>query len=212
MFAEWWSMQPDMPDEAMTLSAETPEEHLPYLNPHWADSETYLELARRKPSMMPQIARACIVIGNPLVGKAIDPTPDWFLLYEAERDDRNPFFREDIMRWTRDMAIDLSETALERDAWKDMRPGTIHAWRGYVAASPESVRWTVFDHQPETWFYNERGVNMSEFGVVDQYAGGMAGNGERRDSAVYYAQVRDELSPGCRRKVDSQKMTGKITT
>lgn len=186
MFARWWSMQPDMPSEPMALirqailarfimnndlsriTEETPENHLPYLiwYPHWADTETYLELARRKPSMTPQIARACIVTDRPDIWKAINPTPDWFLLNEAERANMNPFFREDIMRRTQEMGINLSKTPSDWDAWKDMCPWTLHGERGFIGTSPESVRWTLSDHQPETWFYNECGVNMGELELL----------------------------------------------
>ncbi|KAL2809604.1 hypothetical protein BJX63DRAFT_404780, partial [Aspergillus granulosus] len=83
MFAKWWSLQPDHPDadgdmycirraiharfimnnDLSHIDKETNENCLPYLTwyPHFANWETYKELACLKPAMKAQAARACIV-------------------------------------------------------------------------------------------------------------------------------------------------------
>ncbi|KAF9884543.1 hypothetical protein FE257_001488 [Aspergillus nanangensis] len=77
LFSKWWSLQPDsvsmhirqvinarsiMSNDLPWLHETTPDSHLPVLiwYPQCAGEETYEELACRRPSMIPQIARASI--------------------------------------------------------------------------------------------------------------------------------------------------------
>jgi hypothetical protein len=126
MFAKWWSLQPDHPDaggeeidaagdmsiirravharyimnnDLSHIDQEADEDCLPYLiwYPHIADSETYEELARRKPAMKAQAARACMVAGYKNAYDRINPTPDWFLVNQAERlASTTPYYLEDL--------------------------------------------------------------------------------------------------------------------
>lgn len=136
MYAKWWSLQPEVADFCMRaircainarfimnndlsrITEETDEGDLPYQiwYPYWAHYSTYEELARRKPSMKAQAARACIVADYKESYNRIQATPDYYLVKEAQAS-HNPYYLEDLKRRAMEMHIDI-DTLPPHGGWK----------------------------------------------------------------------------------------------
>jgi len=98
-FAKWWSLQPNngafissinarfiMVNDLSRISAETPDEDLPeqIWYPLRAQAETYMELARRKPTMNGAVARALVVADYQEAWDSLDFEPYEELMEEAK--------------------------------------------------------------------------------------------------------------------------------
>ncbi|KAL4863143.1 hypothetical protein BDV12DRAFT_177837 [Aspergillus spectabilis] len=162
MFAKWWSLQPDHPDagggeidapgkmshirraiharfimnnDLSHIEQETDEDCLPYLiwHPHIAHRATYELLARRKPAMKAQAARACMVANYQEVYDRINVTPDWFLVDQAKRlADTTPYYLEDLQRRAEQIGIDLTEDPRIGDRWKIIEDQFMINWRPFI--------------------------------------------------------------------------------
>ncbi|KAL4864653.1 hypothetical protein BDV12DRAFT_200892 [Aspergillus spectabilis] len=186
MFAKWWSLLPDHPDSLGLMYAiraacyarfimnndlthidkETDEENFPYViwYPHFALRETYVELARRKPAMTSQAARACIMADYEDEYKRINPTPDWFLLDQAERQQAtNPFYLEDLQRRTKEMGIDIEEPSVP-DEWKIWEERHLKFWRAWSVCSEVSPR-RMIHAEDYNKYYESFGADMSSLEV-----------------------------------------------
>ncbi|KAL4879467.1 hypothetical protein BJY04DRAFT_220063 [Aspergillus karnatakaensis] len=172
MFAKWWSLQPDHPDcggylldapgnmshirqaiharyimnnDLSHIENEPDEDCLPYLiwYPHIADRSTYEELARRRPAMKAQAARACMVANYRESYDRINPTPDWFLVDQAEKlADTRPYYLEDLQRRAEQMGIDVTEYPDMDDRWKIIEDRFLINWRPIILpaqATPEQM-------------------------------------------------------------------------
>ncbi|KAF3034810.1 hypothetical protein E8E12_005706 [Didymella heteroderae] len=117
MFAKWVSLQHDAGDERFNvvrvkkalharfvmcnnierITPDTDECELPYIiwYPQLAQPDTYVKLAKKRPDMRPQAARACIVAGWEDSYREIDPPWDRALAREADRSS-NPFYAQDL--------------------------------------------------------------------------------------------------------------------
>ncbi|KAJ5168365.1 uncharacterized protein N7482_003959 [Penicillium canariense] len=112
--------------------------HLPVLvwHPQHAEKETYAELARRRPSMKPQIARACMHADYQVLFDELNPTPDVWLWLEAERCE-NTCYLGRIEHAASELGIDLDALCVtptphpdvtEKECWpmrilqQEMRP------------------------------------------------------------------------------------------
>ncbi|THY07456.1 hypothetical protein D6D02_07229 [Aureobasidium pullulans] len=110
LFAKFWSLQPTadiydwrirrainarfiMTNDLSRITPTTPVDELPYLIwfPQPAYHGVYEELARLRPEMKLQAARACIVANYQRSFEKIDPPHDSALVQEAQ-ESRNPFF------------------------------------------------------------------------------------------------------------------------
>ena len=178
MFAKWWSLQPDiherhntsvrrainaryiMNNEISRITDETPEHDLPYLiwYPDWPCEETLIELVQRKPSMMQQIARTCIVANYGDAWNKINPTPH-FWLYEEARDRRGggSFFCKDIERRSREMGIDIREDPGSYEDWKRISLWSLHRKQVLHVPKGEFLRDLLSRESGpfEEWCYDE---------------------------------------------------------
>ncbi|EON69336.1 hypothetical protein W97_08596 [Coniosporium apollinis CBS 100218] len=131
MFAKWWSLQPTIDDyriqcainarfimnnDLSRISPDTRDSVLPYCiwYPAVADWRTYMELARRKPSMKQSVARACIVADYKTVYDGLNAEPDSSLMAEA-RDSPNPHYLRDLERKAAERGGVVSDNSPE---WK----------------------------------------------------------------------------------------------
>ncbi|KAL2814991.1 hypothetical protein BJX63DRAFT_391094 [Aspergillus granulosus] len=183
MFAKWWSLQPDHPDadggmpairkaiharyimnnDLSHIDEEANESCLPYLvwHPNFAHWDTYIELARRRPAMKAQAARACIAADYEHAYKQINPTPDWFLVEQARRKaDTNAYYQEDLLRRAEQMGIDVSTEPPIDERWKIIAERTMTYWRSPILPAHPAPEHTV--DGSEYWEnYNGFGVDLS---------------------------------------------------
>jgi hypothetical protein len=112
LFAKWWSTQQDIADnkwflirvacharrimsnDLSSITSETPRGELPdqIWFPQFAHWTTYKELSRRKPEMIPQVARACIVANYFGLFEVLNPSPTKELVLEAKMSRNTKFF------------------------------------------------------------------------------------------------------------------------
>ncbi|KAJ9637132.1 hypothetical protein H2199_007418 [Coniosporium tulheliwenetii] len=88
-----------MNNDLSRILPDTQDSVLPYCiwYPAVADWQTYVGLARRKPSMKQSVARACIVADYKTVYDELNAEPDSSLIAEA-RDSPNPHYLRDLER------------------------------------------------------------------------------------------------------------------
>jgi hypothetical protein len=126
-FAKWWLMQENvsqdirmaiyarliMNNDLSWLNKDTPDSDLPILiwHPNPASKYTYTELARRRPSMTPQIARACINANYQDLFDSLDPTPDIFLWVDAEKVP-NTYYLKQIEQKAMELGLDRFELSV----------------------------------------------------------------------------------------------------
>ncbi|KAL4869539.1 hypothetical protein BDV12DRAFT_167574 [Aspergillus spectabilis] len=218
MFAKWWSLQPDHPDfpglmskirsaiharfimnnDLSHIDKETSEKCFPYViwHPHFAEPETYEELARRKPAMKAQAARACIMADYEDAYKRINPTPDWFLVEQARRREATtPFYLEDLLRRAEEMGVDVSEDPGYPDEWKIWEERPVIFWRSSLVRNEVSPSSLVGD-----WDYNkiydDFGVDMSPLEVFvsasDELRARAKSEGRVLDLTHMYRQARPQ--------------------
>ncbi|KAJ5151351.1 uncharacterized protein N7482_010603 [Penicillium canariense] len=136
-FSKWWSLQPDsgsihirqainarsiMNNDLSWLHEITPDSHLPVLiwYPQCAGKDTYAELARRWPSMIPQIARACMHADYQDLFDELNPTPDVGLWIDAEHC-ANPYYREKTQQAASEQGINLDALCVAPSREPDIR-------------------------------------------------------------------------------------------
>ncbi|KAL2802269.1 hypothetical protein BJX63DRAFT_438041 [Aspergillus granulosus] len=123
------------------------------------------KLARRKPAMKAQAARACILADYEDAHKRINPTPDWFLVEQAKRQAATtPYYLEDLLRREEQMGVDLSETPGYQDEWKVWEEHHVKFWRAFMVrdeASPQSL----VDYSDYCQIYDGNGVDLSQLEV-----------------------------------------------
>jgi hypothetical protein len=112
-----------MNNDLSRITDEMSEEDLPYLiyYPAWASPTTLEELARRKPSMKPQVARACIVQDCQDSYDRIKAEPDRYLVVEA-RASPNPYYLSDLLQRASELGIDLDFQDDDEEEWKMQSP------------------------------------------------------------------------------------------
>jgi hypothetical protein len=176
MFAKWWSLQPELPiaypdirrainarfimnNDLSRITKNTKKNELPYLiwYPHWANSETYEELTRRKPSMKPQAARACIIANYQDAYNRIQAIPDIFLVEEA-RISPNPYYLSDLVRKAAQMGIGVS-TVPDHGGWKRYITRS-HPMERRDTVVNDSVSPSSVGYEDEN-LYNGIGANLS---------------------------------------------------
>lgn len=143
MFAKWVSLQHSLMDgqggdirrslnarfimdnDLSRITGDTPDEDLPYQiwYPQCAHFSTFEELARRRPAMRTQAARACIVADYKESYVRIGATPDCFLIKEAEAS-TNPCYLEDLRRRVEEEGVRI-QTECELDDWENRSKGII---------------------------------------------------------------------------------------
>lgn len=122
MFAKWWSLQPNndryqsaiharaiMNNDLSRITDQTPEYELPFQIwwPLRAHPETYIELARRKPSMKPAVAQALIVADYQEAWDDFDIEPFEDLVFEAKASP-NPHYLADLERRCTESGLDVN--------------------------------------------------------------------------------------------------------
>ncbi|KAL5362441.1 hypothetical protein BJX96DRAFT_153939 [Aspergillus floccosus] len=182
-FSKWWSMQPDndlipirqavnarsiMNNDLTWLDDTTPDNHLPILiwHPQRAGKDTYAELARRRPSMIPQIARACMHADYQDLFDELDPAPDVGLWRDAKHC-TNKYYLERIENVASEQGIDLNALCASRLRKPDV---------------VEHDYWTTRMLQQEmepTWDGTqsnnlERAITLDHIGLADEYIGGIS--------------------------------------
>jgi hypothetical protein len=131
-FAKWWLMQESVSQENVSqqirmaiyarlimnndlswLSESTPDSDLPILiwHPNPAREHTYTELARRRPSMTPQVARSCIKANYQDLFDALNTTPDIFLWRDAKKVS-NTHYLEQIEQKVMELGLDRFELSV----------------------------------------------------------------------------------------------------
>lgn len=167
-FAKWYSKQPDLPalearccyarflmnNDISWATDSLPDDHLPEFIwfPTTAFAQTYAELARRKPSMVPHIARACIVADYKDLFDDLDPTPSADL-WTAAQCSTNEHYLASVEQKAARMGINLmsdlhikGRTYPSDDGWDPAynvlfqevdlyRPGASYAYSPRPAAS-----------------------------------------------------------------------------
>ncbi|KAJ4378726.1 hypothetical protein N0V86_005597 [Didymella sp. IMI 355093] len=148
MFAKWVALQLEAGDERFNtqrvkkalharfimsnnlerITSDTPEADLPYLiwYPHLAERETYVELARKRPDVRIQAARACLVANYEDAYRDIDPPWDRALAREAD-ESPNPFFAEDLRRKAAAAGVEYQGCN-----WRDAGEGYIEPWKFFT--------------------------------------------------------------------------------
>lgn len=154
-FAKWWLMQETslksiqqaiyarliLNNDLSWLNDSTPDTDLPVLIwfPKTASEYTYTELARLRPSMTPQIARACINANYQALFDGLNATPDIFLWRAAEKS-TNSHYLEHIEQKATELALDrgeLSELDVPDEEFISMwpaRPDLTDTWPMAVLA------------------------------------------------------------------------------
>ncbi|OKP13088.1 hypothetical protein PENSUB_1188 [Penicillium subrubescens] len=126
-FAKWWLRQENVSQHIRTaiyarlimnndlswLNESTPDSDLPILiwHPKPASKYTSTELARRRPSMTPQIARACINANYQDLFDSLDATPDIFLWVDAEKVP-NTYYLKQIEQKAMELGLDRFELSV----------------------------------------------------------------------------------------------------
>jgi hypothetical protein len=173
MFAKWCSLQRDderlnsstvkaainarfiMCNDLSRITTDTKREELPFCiwYPTFADPETYIALARRRPDMKVQTARACIVADYADAYREISPDFDRSLLREAEGSP-NPFYAQDLQEKKPDGSVcdERYVSAVEEGYIEPWKFATIQRTRVHVQYPPEvqgRIEWhdvvTCFD-------------------------------------------------------------------
>lgn len=123
------------------MNDNTPDTDLPVLIwfPKAASISTYTELAQLRPSMTPQIARACVNTNYQDLFNSLNATPDIFLWRAAEKS-RNSHYIEKIEQKATELRLDRREFSgldvpIEEFAsmWPE-RPGVTDTWPMAVPA------------------------------------------------------------------------------
>jgi hypothetical protein len=88
-----------MSNEIYHTTTDTPENEIPYCiwHPQVATADTYIDLARRRPSMKFQAARACIVVDYQTAYQELHPGYEP-ALWEEAKSSPNPFDLQDQHR------------------------------------------------------------------------------------------------------------------
>ncbi|KAJ5963297.1 uncharacterized protein N7479_003173 [Penicillium vulpinum] len=148
-FAKWWLMQDTdsepirqavyarfiLNNDLSWLNDNTPDTDLPVLIwfPKAADKNTYTELARLRPSMTPQIARACINANYQELFDSLNAKPDIFL-WRAAEESPNSHYLEQIQEKARELGLDryelstLDEPIEEFASMWPFRPDVTDTW------------------------------------------------------------------------------------
>jgi hypothetical protein len=140
-FGKWWSKQPAAPipirmagharfimnNDLSWLTDSTPNEELPIVIwfPQTASKETYTELARRRPLMVPQIARACIHANYEELFDSLDPIPDAGLWTDAEKSN-NTHYLQRLDRKAVELGIDRDTVYVRYTEEEEPQPD--HTW------------------------------------------------------------------------------------
>jgi hypothetical protein len=145
MFAKWWSLQPFpskrsrytnphimcainarfiMNNDLSRITAETinnppSEQHIPYtiFYPNPPSEITCKALAKRVPTMKPQIARACIIGNYEDLFNELDVFPDAHLMREAKASP-NPHYARDLERRVIESGKEIENPILDVHDWK----------------------------------------------------------------------------------------------
>lgn len=158
MFAKWWSLRSDaslfqrainarfiMCNDLSRITESTPDNELPYMiwYPTWAHSTTYEELARRKPVMLPAVARACIRANYQSLWDKLDIVPSTELFAEAKAAPNTRFLTDlnhrcDEQRLTH-LKAKMSESS--STSFTGDQPMELSGTELFPAVSPEDVQW-----------------------------------------------------------------------
>ncbi|KAK1762664.1 hypothetical protein QBC33DRAFT_551667 [Phialemonium atrogriseum] len=178
MFAKWWSLQPDsdhyryqcainaraiMNNDLSRITDQTSEYDLPYQIwwPLRAHPETYIELARRKPSMKPAVARALIVADYQEAWDGFDFEPHGELVVEAKASP-NPHYLADLERRCTESGLDFER--LEIVSQWSQREFAINSYvddtTTFLRSSISVADFDWLEQGPAP--YNSERVNMSE--------------------------------------------------
>ncbi|KAL4863496.1 hypothetical protein BDV12DRAFT_202034 [Aspergillus spectabilis] len=153
-----------MNNDLSHIGQESEELNLPYViwHPHFAEPETYEELAHLQPAMKAQAARACIIADHQGAYERINPTPDWFLVEAARRRAAaTPFYHQDLQRRAQEMGIDLSEYPIDRDEWK-LWEESERRWPRATFLSNNVSPTNLLDDWITYRLYDDQGVDMSQ--------------------------------------------------
>jgi hypothetical protein len=174
--------------------------HIPYLiwYPHVADGGTYEELARRRPDMASQAARACMVAGYKEEYRRINPTPDYVLVDAARQKadaDGDPFYHEDILRRAREMGIDVSKPPHLDERFKVLDEWGLRRrpWMPPMEVSPD---WVLGCQWDPDWSheYNGIGCNMGSLELFVHLPEEL-----KRGGYGYSVYLTDMYQKACRR-------------
>ncbi|OQE36002.1 hypothetical protein PENCOP_c012G08868 [Penicillium coprophilum] len=126
-FAKWWLKQETslqsirqaiyarliLNNDLSWLNDKTPDTDLPVLIwfPKVAHKATYTELARLRPSMTPQIARACINANYQELYDSLDVTPDIFI-WRAAEESTNGHYLQQIEQKAMELGLDQAELSV----------------------------------------------------------------------------------------------------
>ncbi|KAB5554734.1 hypothetical protein GE09DRAFT_1287224 [Coniochaeta sp. 2T2.1] len=129
-FAKWYAEQPGihpllaqscnarflMNNDTSWATDSLPDGHLPrqIWYPGLAAEDTYRDLARRKPAMVPQIARACIAADYECLFDDLDPVPEYELNLAAS-ESRNRHYTDYLFAKTTRMAADSGKAQEDSD-------------------------------------------------------------------------------------------------
>ncbi|TPX14046.1 uncharacterized protein E0L32_000440 [Thyridium curvatum] len=191
LFAKWWSLQPVhlsrryesaitarfiMTNDLSRVTEQTDDHDLPFQIwwPQRAKPETYLELARRKPSMKPAVARALLVADYQSAWDSLDFKPYHGLLVEA-RASPNPYYEQDLEQRCHKMGLSIDKL------------------EGAGPASLEDV--SVHDFADDTTTLFHGSLSVADFEAFDTRPGIYDGYRVDVSEAELYAVVPDELRP-----------------
>jgi hypothetical protein len=141
-FAKWWLMQENvlqtireaiyarliMNNDLSWLNDSTQDSDLPTLIwfPNPASEHTYTELARRRPSMAPQIACTCINANYQDLFDSLSAIPDTFLWRDAEKS-TNSHYLEQIEQKATELGLDRHKLSVH-DSLTESTEGIASMW------------------------------------------------------------------------------------
>ncbi len=152
-----------MIDDLSRINDETPDKYLPYTiyYPCVAAAATYKELARRKPAMKEQIARACIIGNYRWVFDDLDVEPTYFLLREA-RDSPHRCYLETLERVMEERNLTCDPPSDDYGDWKRYTHTKMQERHTTIGKMILPQEISLSDMSTEwDWIYDRRNVDVS---------------------------------------------------
>lgn len=212
LFARWWSLRSNaslfqrainarfiMCNDLSRITESTLDKDLPYMiwYPTWAHSTTYEELTRRKPVMLPAVARASIVANYQSLWDKLDIVPSKELFAEAKASAGiNPHFLIDLDRRCYEQGLthlkanwfESSSTAFTRD-----QPMEVSSTELFPAVSPEDVQW---DQEGPYDGYMARAGAVELFVCTSVAMRPSSGDGYRDIVSMYEKMIEGSMDAG----------------